>query len=148
MSESKESGFKLRFWLPFRNRVLDSIGNWQMHRDQNSLEKALARIIETANGHQAKGLPKGSPAYVVLNRLAKAKIDDFCCKWSVDICDIEAEAPALKELYALAIPDRQIPPFIKLIAAFTGGILFLFLIGAGSGVVSVAHNFVMHLFAH
>ena len=64
-------------------------------QDQNSLERALAQIIETANGHRAKGLPKGSPAYLVLRDNAKAKIKVFAMKWDVDITVVEAQAPAL-----------------------------------------------------
>jgi len=85
--------------------------------DQNSLERALAQIIETANGHRAKGLPKGSPAYFVLRDKADAKIRAFARKWDVDIATIEAQAPALADLDKLCIPDKQVPTGLKLLAA-------------------------------
>ena len=44
-------------------RGISTVNLWRRHQDQNALERSLARIIETANGHRAKGLPKGSPAY-------------------------------------------------------------------------------------
>ena len=47
-------------------RGISTVNLWRRHQDQNALERSLARIIETANGHRAKGLPKGSPAYIVL----------------------------------------------------------------------------------
>ena len=45
-------------------RSISTFNTWRKRMDQNSLERALAQIIETANGHRAKGLPKGSPAYL------------------------------------------------------------------------------------
>ena len=64
---------------------ISTFNTWRQRMDQNSLERALAQIIETANGHRAKGLPKGSPAYIVLRDNAKAKVKVFAMKWDVDI---------------------------------------------------------------
>ena len=111
--------------------------------DQNSLERALARIIETANGHRAKGLPKGSPAYFVLRDKADAKIQVFARKWGVDIATIKAQAPALADLDSLCVPDKQIPAGLKLLAALLGTILSLVLLGAASGLVHAGHDWVM-----
>jgi hypothetical protein len=141
----QRAGLKLRSW---QGTGMSTFNAWRQHRDQESLEKALARIIETANGHRAKGLPKGSPAYFALRDKATAKINTFCKKWNVDPTVIEAEAPALREMYALTIPDKQAPAGIKMFAAFLGGILSLILIGEASGLVNAGHNWVMHLFAH
>ncbi len=58
-------------------RGISTVNLWRRHQDQNVLERSLARIIETANGHRAKGLPKGSPAYIVLRETADAKIQVF-----------------------------------------------------------------------
>ena len=113
--------------------------------DQNSLERALAQIIETANGHRAKGLPKGSTAYVVLRDKADAKIQVFATKWGVDIAIIKAQAPALADLDSLCVPDKQIPAGLKLLVALLGTILSLVLLGAASGLVHAGHNWVMRL---
>ena len=104
---------------------------------------ALARIIETANGHRAKGLPKGSPAYFVLRDKADAKIQVFARKWGVDIATIKAQAPALADLDSLCVPDTQIPAGLKLLAALLGTILSLVLLGAASGLVHAGHDWVM-----
>ena len=49
------------------DRGYDGAVGWfkgiRLSRAKSTLEQQLARIIETANGHQAKGLPTGSPAY-------------------------------------------------------------------------------------
>jgi hypothetical protein len=129
-------------------RGISTFKAWRQHRDQEALEKALARNIETANGHQAKGMPRGSQVYLALWIKANDAIDHFCEKWHVDPTLIEAEAPALRELKNLTIPDKSLPLGFKLFGSFIGGILFLILIGAASGLVNAGHNWVMQSVAH
>ena len=124
-------------------RSIGTFNTWRKSMDQNSLERALAQIIETANGHRAKGLPKGSPAYFVLRDKADAKIQAFARKWDVDIATIEAQAPALADLNSLCIPDKQVPAGLKLLAILIGAIVSLVLLGAASGLVHAGHDWVM-----
>jgi hypothetical protein len=124
-------------------RSISTFNTWRKCMDQNTLERALAQIIEAANGHRAKGLPKGSPAYFVLRDKAYAKIRAFARKWDVDIATIEAQAPALADLNSLCIPDKQVPAGLKLLAALLGTILSLVLLGAASGLVHAGHDWVM-----
>jgi hypothetical protein len=124
-------------------RGISTVNLWRRHQDQNALERSLARIIETANGHRAKGLPKGSPAYIVLRETADAKIQVFSSKWSVDVAAVKAQAPALADLDSLCVPDTQIQAGLKLLAALLGTILSLVLLGAASGLVHVGHDWVM-----
>lgn len=124
-------------------RGISTVNLWRRHQDQNALERSLARIIETANGHRAKGLPKGSPAYCVLRDSADAKIQAFARRWDVDITTIEAQAPALADLDSLCVPDKQIPAGLKLLAALLGTILSLVLLGVASGLVHAGHDWVM-----
>jgi hypothetical protein len=126
-------------------RSISTFNNWRKRMDQNSLERALAQIIETANGHRAKGLPKGSPAYLVLRDNAKAKVKVFAMKWDVDITVVEAQAPALADLESLCVPNKQVPAGLKLLAALLGTILSLLLLGAASGLVNASHDWVMRL---
>jgi hypothetical protein len=129
-------------------RVASSIRSWRFNHEQAALEQGLAGIIETANSHRAKGLPKGSPAYIALRDKAASKIENFCQRWNVDRSLVEAEAPALKDLYALSVPDKGNPAALKLLAGFLGGILSLVLIGAASGLVTAAHNWVVLVLSH
>ena len=124
-------------------RGISTVNRWHRHQDQNALERSQARIIETANGHRAKGLPKGAPAYIVLRETADAKIQLFSTKWSVDVAAVKAQAPALADLDNLCVPEKQIPAGLKLLAALTGAILSLVLLGAASGLVHAGHNWVM-----
>ena len=126
-------------------RGISTFNTWRKRMGQNSLERALAQIIETANGHRAKGLPKGSPAYFVLRDKADAKIQAFARKWDVDVATIEAQAPALADLHDLCVPDKQVPAGLKLLAALLGTILFLVLLGAASGLVHAGHDWVLRL---
>jgi hypothetical protein len=121
------------------------VGLWRRGRDQDSLERALARIIETANGHQAKGVLKGSLVYFALRDRADARIDAFCQKWNVDRSIIEAEAPSLNDLRMLCTPEKKTPFAIKAMACFLGGILSMLLIGTASGIIHASHNGVLHL---
>jgi len=125
--------------------LMAQLGSWRRSRDQDALERSLARIIETANGHQAKGIPKGSMVYFALRDKADSKIDAFCRKWRVDRSVIEAEAPSLKDLHALCIADKQTPAAVKALACLLGGILTMLLIGAASGIIHAGHNGVLHL---
>jgi hypothetical protein len=126
-------------------RGISTVNLWRRRQDQNALERSLARIIETANGHRAKGLPKGSPAYRVLAETADAKIQGFSSKWSVDVATIEAQAPALADLHDLCVPDRQIPAGLKLLVGLLGTILSLVLLGVASGLVLAGHDWVIRL---
>ena len=126
-------------------RGISTVNLWRRHQDQNALERSLARIIETANGHRAKGLPKGAPAYVVLRDKADSKIQTFALKWRVDKAIIKAQAPALADLDRLCVPDKVIPTGIKLLVGLLGAILSLVLLGAASGLISAAHDWVMHI---
>jgi hypothetical protein len=126
-------------------RSLSTVNIWRRHQDQSALERSLARIIETANGHRAKGLPKGSPAYLVLRDRAKAKIQVFSMKWSVEAAIIEAQAPALADLHDLCVPDKPIPAGTKLLVGVLGTILFLLLLGAASGLIHAGHDWVMRI---
>jgi hypothetical protein len=120
---------------------------WRKRQAQNALEKALAQIIEVANGHRAKGLTKGSPAYVVLRDMADCEIQAFVKKWDVDVASIEAQAPALADLRALCVPDRLMPAGLKLLFGFLAVIVSLLLLGAASGLVHAGHDWVIHLLA-
>jgi hypothetical protein len=126
-------------------RGISTVNHWRRHQDQSTLERALARIIETANGHRAKGLPKGSPAYIVLRDQADARIHVFATKWGVDIATIKAQAPALADLHDLCVPDKKIPVGIKLLLGPLGTILSLVLVGVASGLVHAGHDWVIRL---
>jgi hypothetical protein len=125
-----------------------SIPQWRRNRDQATLEAALARIIETANGHQAKGVARGAPVYIELLSAADERINTFCEKWTIARSVIEAEAPNLAELHSLCVAGTKIPPGLKLVACVVGTVLSLVLIGMASGIVQGGHDLVIHFIHH
>lgn len=129
-------------------KTSSTVRDWRFKQAQSGLEHSLARIIDTANGHQANGQPKGSAVYFALQAKANEAITKFCTKWNVDRLVIEAEAPALWELKALTVADKQTPAGVKLIMALVGTIGCLLMIGFASGVVQAGHNWTLHLLSH
>jgi hypothetical protein len=125
-----------------------SIPQWRRNRDQASLESALARIIETANGHQASGVAKGSPVYIELNKKADERIGAFCEKWTVARSVVDAEAPNLVALRSLCVAGTKIPPGLKLVACVVGTVLSLALLGMASGIIQGGHDLVIHFIHH
>jgi hypothetical protein len=121
---------------------------WQLKRDQAALESGLARIIDTANSHKAKGKVDGSAVYVALRDKAAAKIGEFCIKHNLDRTAIEAQIPALADLHALCVVPKQTPVGVKLIACLSGAVIGLILLGMASGLVSAGHSWVMNLLTH
>jgi hypothetical protein len=126
----------------------EGINKWRRDRNLASLERDLAKIIETANSHSAKGTPKGAAVYFTLRDRANTKINAFCNKWHVDRSIIEAEAPNLKELDALCLADKAANPAIKMMAMFLGGVLSLVVLGMASGVFTWGHNLIVNHLPH
>lgn len=122
--------------------------DWRFKRDLASLERELARIIDVANGHSAKGQAKGSAVYFTLRDKAYSKIDVFCTKWTVDKEGIVSQMPALKDLDALTVAPAHMSPGVKLIAGFLGTVAALIMIGLASGVIQAGHNWAFHLLSH
>ena len=128
-------------------KVVVSIKDWRFNRAKAALEHELARIIETANGHQAKHLPTGAPAYVALYQQASTKIDAFCAKHRVERLSIERAAPALRELEHLthvAPPGANVVKGLGLLIAVVVGAILL---GGASGLVSAGHHWIVTLLA-
>ena len=126
-----------------------AIKAWQLSRSRDRLESELARIIETANSHKAKGrTPNGSLVYVALRDKALQKISAFCEQWNYDPAEIETQVPALQDLIALSVAKGKTPAGLQLIGALLGGCLLMILIGVASGLVNAGHNWVMHLVPH
>jgi hypothetical protein len=129
-------------------QVSATFSGWNFKRAQGKLEHDLARIIDTANAHHAKGQAKGSAVFFSLRDKANDKINAFCTKWKVERNVIEDQAPALKELDALCVADKAIPPTLKLLGMVLGGILSLVLLGMASGAIHAGHNWAFHLLSH
>jgi hypothetical protein len=125
-----------------------SLKGWRQNNAKESLEAELAKIIETANGHKAKGKVNGNAVFAELEKKAFERIDKYCTKYGVSRTEVEAQAPALQELHALTISARPMSPGIKILGTLLGGGLFLTIIGLASGVISASHSWMVHILTH
>jgi hypothetical protein len=125
-----------------------SLKGWRQNNAKESLEAELAKIIETANGHKAKGKAAGNPVFAELEKKAFERIDKYCTKYGVTRAEVEAQAPALAELHALTISARPMSPGLKILGTLIGGGLFLTIIGMASGVISASHSWMVHILTH
>ena len=130
------------------DRVAASVNNWRFNRAKAALEHELARIVETANGHQAKHLPPGSPAYAALYQHASTTIDAFCARHRVERLSIERDAPVLRELEHLT----HLPPpgaaAVKGLSIVVATVFGAILLGCASGLVSTGYHWMVSLLVH
>jgi hypothetical protein len=127
------------------DRVAASVKTWRFNRARAALEHELARIVETASGHQAKHLPTGAPAYVALYQQANLKIDAFCTRHRVDRLSIERDAPVLRELEQLTHPPPPGAAAVKGLGMVVATVLGAILLGCASGLVSAGYHWMVSL---
>jgi hypothetical protein len=127
------------------DRVVGWIKDVELSRAKAALEQQLARIIETANGHQAKGLPSGSPVYMALSEQATLTIDDFCARHGVERLTIEQEVPALRDLEALTHAPSLVARLTKGLGILFAGIIGALVIGCASGLVTTGYHWIVRL---
>jgi hypothetical protein len=127
------------------DKVVVSIKDWRFNRAKAALEHELARIIETADGHQAKHLPRGAPAYVALYQQASTTIDAFCVKHRVQRLSIEQEVPVLRELEQLTHPPPPGAAAVKGLGMVAATVFGAILLGCASGLVAAGYRWIVTL---
>lgn len=132
-------------WDRGRDRVVGWVKDRELTWAKRTLEQQLARIIETANGHRAQGLPSGSPAYVALSQQANLKIDAFCAKHSVERLAVEQEVPVLRDLDALTRAPSLAVRLTKGLAIVIAGITGAIAVGCAGGLVAAGYHWVVRL---
>ena len=132
-------------WDRGRDRVVSWVKDRELAWAKSTLEQRLARIIETANGHQAKGLPSGSPAYVALYQHANSKIDDFCARHGVERLAVEQEVPVLRDLEALTHAPSLVARLTKGLGILIAGIIGAIAVGCAGGLVATGYHWVVRL---
>lgn len=143
---SAKSTLPPTIWDRGRDRVVGWVQAQALTRAKRALEDQLARIIETANAHEAKGLPHGSPTYRALQEHADRKIGDYCTRHGVDRLAIEQEVPVLRDLEALAQTPSLITRVAKGLGILLAGIIGAMAIGCAGGLVATGYHWVMRLF--
>jgi len=132
-------------WDRGRDRVVRWVKDQALTRAKRTLEDQLARIIETANAHEAKGLPAGAPAYRALQEHANHKIGDFCTRHGVDRLAIEQEVPVLRDLEALTQTPSLITRVAKGLGILLAGIIGAITIGCAGGLVATGYHWIVRL---
>jgi hypothetical protein len=127
------------------DKVAVSFKDWRFNRAKAAIEHELARIVETANGHEAKQLPRGAPAYVALYQQANLKIDAFCTRHRVDRLSIERDAPVLRELEQLTHPPPPGAAAVKGLGMVVATVLGAILLGCASGLVAAGYRWIVTL---
>lgn len=128
-----------------RNKIAARWHLWLFKRFTHKFEHELAKLIELANGHQARGLPPGSQAYVELYKQANDLIGCFCEEFDVDRASIEAMAPALRGLEGLTRAPSPVHQAGKGLGMILMVILGAILIGAIGGFVFAGFQWAAHL---
>ena len=132
-------------WARGRDRVVGWVKDRKLIWAKRTLEQQLARIVETANGHQAKGLPSGAPVYVALYQQANQKINDFCAEHRVERLTVEQEVPVLRDLEALTRASSLATKLNKGLAILIAGITGSMAIGCAGGLVAAGYHWVVRL---
>jgi hypothetical protein len=127
------------------DRAKATVQGWRRSRAKSKLEVELARIIETANAHQAKGLPVGAPAYHALLAQARGKIQAFATKHQENAFDIEQEVPALRDLERLTQAPSVTTQLSKGVGLVLLVIVAAIVIGMTSGLIATGYRWVVTL---
>ena len=114
---------------------------------KRQLENELASIIRTVAGHKRNKAPAGAPQYQCLWDVADRKVDAFCVAYQADRGEIDAQIPALKELYDLAQAPQAPKKAIKFAGGFVTGVVLFTLTGFAAGIIQWLFNLGMN-FAH
>ncbi len=114
---------------------------------RRDFEGQMAKLVNSALGHESENLPRGSEEYVRLARMADTAVSKYCSDWSVDRLNLEAQIPAIRKLNSLAMPAPSAVPKATP-GTVIGGIIAvaaaLFAIGAASGLCSAGFHLVVN----
>lgn len=102
---------------------------------QRLLENELASIIRTVAGHKRNKVPTGALQYRSLWKIADQKVDSFCAAYQADRAEIEAQIPALKELYDLAQAPHAPKKAIKVAGGLVACAVVFTLSGFAAGII-------------
>jgi hypothetical protein len=135
-------------WRRGRDRVVSLLEELRRNRDKTRLEQRLARIIETASGHRAKGLPAGAPAYVELLDRASRAIEAYCHEHHLPRPEIEHEVPALRDLERLTRRSSPAVRVVKAVGVLLVGAIGAMAVGSFSALVAVGFHWVVRALLH
>lgn len=128
-------------WGGLQNRF----ASLRQHIAKRQLENELASIVRTVAGHKRNKVPTGAPQYRSLWKIADQKVDRFCAAYRADRAEIEAQIPALKELYDLAQAPHAPEKAIKVAGGLATGVIVFTLSGFAAGIIQWLFHLGMNL---
>jgi hypothetical protein len=114
---------------------------------RRDFEGQMAKLVNSALGHESENLPRGSEEYVRLAKMAEDAITKYCSDWSVDRRNLEAQIPAIRKLNSLATPAPSAVPKATpgvILGAIVVVAVGLFSLGAASGLFSAGFHIVVN----
>lgn len=81
---------------PKRSWYKTQLSEYKFNKDKKILEKLIVSLIKAREGHEAVGLPPGSPAYQDIWKTANHAISSFCTKWNQPFDSIALRIPQLR----------------------------------------------------
>jgi hypothetical protein len=114
----------------------------QHYFDRWHLEANLASLLEAARGHEAHGVPAGSPQYLVLYQQSERLITDYCQRWQIAPDQLNAELPALGRLRQLAEPPLRQTRTVNATLAVIASLVIAFALGVAAAFVRLGYHLV------
>jgi hypothetical protein len=113
---------------------------------RRDLEAHLAALLDASRGHEAHGVPPGSPQYLVLYQQSERLIDGYCERWQVTPDQLNAELPALGRLRQLAEPPLRKAPTVSATLILLAGMAIAFALGLAAAFVRLGYQLIGRYF--
>jgi hypothetical protein len=111
----------------------------QHYFDRRHLEASLASLMQSASGHERRGLAPGSALYLVLHRESQLLTTAYCQRWHVSQDQLHAELPALAKLAQLAQPRSMRATISKVVLVILASIAVSVLIGLAGAFIHLGY---------
>jgi hypothetical protein len=111
---------------------------------RRDLEAHLAALLDASRGHEAHGVPPGSPLYLVLYQQSERLINGYCERWQVTTEQLNAELPALGRLRELAEPPLRKTPTINITLMLLAAMAIAFALGLAAAFLRLGYHLIAY----
>ena len=116
-------------------------------RARNKLLRALVRVIQITQDHEANGVKPGDPIYQHLYNKALALCHGYFDTWHLNRDHIEIEIPCMRQLRLAAKPEApEITSSSRVFFGLLAVIVLPLVMGVECGLFTAAQHWIMHLF--
>ena len=128
--------------IRLRARRNNHVQHVRHYFERRQLESNLAVLVQAANGHEAQGVPSGSPVFVLLLEQSQQLVNAYCERRQITPDQLSAELPALGKLRQLAQPASPHPQAAKSLLAVAAAMLLSFLLGIAGGLMRLGYHLI------